>query len=286
MTTHLVPLDSIHILAQSREDYGPIERLAEDIAEHGLLHPLTVRRNGEGFIVIAGQRRLLALKMLAADHPGRYTQIEVKVVEVDEDEAVYVQASENGQRKDLTDGEALDKAKELLEIEQRRAKERKLAGLPVAETDKGRATERVAAKVGRTRYWLERALGLERQVEREPEEYGDLIANLHSGGRVEQAAQEADRREQAQAGAPLPLPPGEPVDAADVGGLARMLVAARIEEEVAWMRVRNGRRFEGRDDLREFYRRRNVSQSRLSELWAALGGNEEEIAVAIQQVNG
>src|SRR3954453_5018790 len=47
-----------------------IDELAASIAAHGLLNPLTARPAAKGgFAVIAGQRRLLALRQLAKDAP-------------------------------------------------------------------------------------------------------------------------------------------------------------------------------------------------------------------------
>lgn len=49
-----------------------LESLARDIAQKGLIHPLSVRRDGERYYVIAGHRRYMACKLIHAD------EVEVK----------------------------------------------------------------------------------------------------------------------------------------------------------------------------------------------------------------
>ena len=44
-------------------DSEELESLADSIRRHGILQPLTVRRNGEGWELVAGERRLRAAQM-------------------------------------------------------------------------------------------------------------------------------------------------------------------------------------------------------------------------------
>src|SRR5258707_14561832 len=51
-----------------RRSLGELDELAASIAEHGLLQPVVVRQTGERFELIAGHRRLEALRRLGRDH--------------------------------------------------------------------------------------------------------------------------------------------------------------------------------------------------------------------------
>ncbi len=83
---------------QPREtfDQSAMEELKASIAENGILEPPVVRRKGEFFELIAGERRLRAAKEL------NYDTIEVILMEVDSEEKMLVLSLiENIQREDL-----------------------------------------------------------------------------------------------------------------------------------------------------------------------------------------
>jgi ParB family chromosome partitioning protein len=82
-------------------DEAEIADLADSIRTHGILQPLVVRRSGEGFELIAGERRLRAAQ--AAD----WRQVPVQVREVDDRQMAELAIVENVQRKDLN---AIEKA--------------------------------------------------------------------------------------------------------------------------------------------------------------------------------
>lgn len=65
---HSVPLNRLAIWqgnVRKTDASEGIDELAASIASVGLIQPLTVMREGKGFVVVAGQRRLLALQKLA-----------------------------------------------------------------------------------------------------------------------------------------------------------------------------------------------------------------------------
>ena len=66
--TH-VSLDHLHASNLNVRKHGPkaIDSLAASIRSIGLLQPLIVRKNTDGFEVIGGKRRLKALKKIAHD---------------------------------------------------------------------------------------------------------------------------------------------------------------------------------------------------------------------------
>jgi ParB family chromosome partitioning protein len=82
-------------------DEAEIADLADSIRTHGILQPLVVRRSGDGFELIAGERRLRAAQ--AAD----WRQVPVQIREVDDRQMAELAIVENVQRKDLN---AIEKA--------------------------------------------------------------------------------------------------------------------------------------------------------------------------------
>jgi ParB family chromosome partitioning protein len=76
-------------------DDQEIEALADSIREHGLLQPVVVRRNGERYQIIAGERRLRAAIKAGFDH------VLAQVKEAGEREMAELALVENLQRKDL-----------------------------------------------------------------------------------------------------------------------------------------------------------------------------------------
>jgi ParB family chromosome partitioning protein len=82
-------------------DDAEIADLADSIRTHGILQPLIVRRLGDGFELVAGERRLRAA--LAAD----WRQVPVQVRDVDDRQMAELAIVENVQRKDLN---AIEKA--------------------------------------------------------------------------------------------------------------------------------------------------------------------------------
>ena len=72
-----------------------LEELAESIRRHGILQPLSVRRTGTGYELVAGERRLRA-GILAG-----LTEIPCIVMQMDDKESGWVALVENLQRQDL-----------------------------------------------------------------------------------------------------------------------------------------------------------------------------------------
>ena len=66
---HIIPtvevnISDIIVSERLRKDAGDIEELADSIKLYGLLNPITLRRNGNRYVLLAGWRRLEAHKML------------------------------------------------------------------------------------------------------------------------------------------------------------------------------------------------------------------------------
>ena len=83
---------------QPREDYNAqnMEDLKNSIAEKGVIQPVTVREKNDRYELIAGERRLRAVKELG------YEKIPAFIIEVDtDDEMLEMALIENIQREDL-----------------------------------------------------------------------------------------------------------------------------------------------------------------------------------------
>lgn len=81
---------------QPRTVFGDdINELAESIKLNGLLQPLTVKAEGEKYVLIAGERRLRALKVL------KYTTAPCIILDVTDRNSAVLALVENIQRKDL-----------------------------------------------------------------------------------------------------------------------------------------------------------------------------------------
>jgi len=76
-------------------DREALRELAESIRERGLLQPIVVRPEGDGFIIIAGHRRYEACKLIGMEH------IPSVVREASEHEALEQSLIENVQREDI-----------------------------------------------------------------------------------------------------------------------------------------------------------------------------------------
>jgi ParB family chromosome partitioning protein len=83
--------------AQPRKVFRPeaLAELSESIRHHGILQPLTVRRSGLGYELIAGERRLRAAQMAGL------TEIPCIIMQMDDRESGMAAMIENLQRQDL-----------------------------------------------------------------------------------------------------------------------------------------------------------------------------------------
>ena len=83
--------------AQPRKVFRPdaLSELADSIRQHGILQPLSVRRSGGGYELIAGERRLRAAQLAGV------TEIPCIVMNMDDRESSMAAMVENLQRQDL-----------------------------------------------------------------------------------------------------------------------------------------------------------------------------------------
>jgi ParB family chromosome partitioning protein len=92
-----------------RFDEAGIEELAQSIAERGVLQPILLRPDGDGFQIIAGERRWRAAQR------ARLHAIPAIVREIDEATTAEIALIENIQREDLNAIEEAEAYKQLLD---------------------------------------------------------------------------------------------------------------------------------------------------------------------------
>jgi len=86
--------------------------LAESIKEHGLLQPIIVKKSDEGFILLAGERRLRASKLAG------FTSIKAIITDVEFEKFRELALIENIQREDLNPLEVAIALKKLIDEHQ------------------------------------------------------------------------------------------------------------------------------------------------------------------------
>ncbi len=95
----LLPIHKVEPNAgQPRQDFGEeeLDALAESIATHGIIQPLTVRELPNGYYqIIAGERRWRAARM------ANLSEVPVIVIEADDKKTMELALIENLQRQDL-----------------------------------------------------------------------------------------------------------------------------------------------------------------------------------------
>lgn len=134
----LIPLDMIEVKAQIRESFEDEENTLEDLAAsikaRGVLQPILLRPNTDGYELIAGERRYRASKLAGLD------QIPAYIREMSDEEAEDAQMAENIHRKNLT------------QIEEAKKIQRDL--------DRLGSIEAVLEKHQKSRPWLSKMLAL------------------------------------------------------------------------------------------------------------------------------
>ena len=124
--------------AQPRQDFDEeeLQALADSIAIHGVIQPLTVRQLPSGYYqIIAGERRWRAARL------ANLSEVPVVVIEADDKKAMELALIENLQRQDLNPVE-------------------EALGYQTLMTDYGLTQEDTAARVGKSRPAVANALRL------------------------------------------------------------------------------------------------------------------------------
>src|SRR5215216_4493784 len=133
-----VDLDSIvpgSMQPRTHFDEASLQGLADSIRSHGIVQPLLVRRRGDGFELIAGERRWRAAKLAGL------TRVPVILKEVPDDNLLEIALIENIQRENLNPIEEAQAYKKLIETV-------------------GLTQEALASRVGRDRSYITNYLRL------------------------------------------------------------------------------------------------------------------------------
>ncbi len=107
-----VPLDRIHqnpFQPRKAFDAEELTALSESVKSHGILQPLVVRQVGDGFQLVAGERRLRAAQAAGL------ASVPVRVVDFNDQQVLEAALIENIQRQDLNPIEKAQGFKDYLE---------------------------------------------------------------------------------------------------------------------------------------------------------------------------
>lgn len=142
-----IPIAQVRALPQVRTQFkeASIAELASSIEAYGLLEPIVVRPDGDGFTVVIGERRLRALQKANAEFAPAI------VADIDEDNREEIQLIENIQREDLSVKDLSNSVHKLWK--------------------KHRSVPEVARRCGKSKSWVVKRLALAMDV-------GPLTAQL------------------------------------------------------------------------------------------------------------
>lgn len=177
-------INEIIIDERIRKSPGHIAELIDDIRENGQITPITVRIDNSGnYHLVAGYRRMMAMKAL------EMSQIEAYVIpEEDEETLLRMEISENEIREDFTRSERASYMRKLLEVEQKKAKERQNLGKNSSEG--GRADEITAKQFDVSKDTMHKELKIvEHKEEIDPEDFKNWDEGKLSTNKVFKALQ-------------------------------------------------------------------------------------------------
>jgi ParB family chromosome partitioning protein len=103
---HHIPLSQLTVSKLNVRRHGAkeIESLAASIGALGIIQPLLVRRDGDGYEIVAGRRRYLAAKRLDADGAPDADKLPCVLLEADDDAtAIEASLAENVERLPMDD---------------------------------------------------------------------------------------------------------------------------------------------------------------------------------------
>ncbi|MFV0254697.1 MAG: ParB/RepB/Spo0J family partition protein [Erysipelotrichaceae bacterium] len=111
------PTDTIKVKDIKANPYQPrkvfdeasLNELAESIKQHGIFTPLLVKKGANGYILIAGERRLRASKL------ANVTEVPVIIVDFDDQQMMEISLLENIQRENLNVIEEANAYQKLIE---------------------------------------------------------------------------------------------------------------------------------------------------------------------------
>lgn len=204
-----LPIDRVLVRERTRTEMRNIASLADSIRETGgPLHPPVVRRDGNDFVLVAGARRIEAMRTLG------YDRITVTVCHslTDELAALRAEGEENTEREPFTPSEAVAHAARIEAVIAAKAKERQGQRTDLkpelrADSAQGRTRAEVAKAVGMSHPKLTEARTVVatasdetlpepvRVAARQAVEAMDRTGNVHGAKRMVDKAIEANKPE-------------------------------------------------------------------------------------------
>ena len=152
-----IPIGEIQTRANVREsDNVDIEDLKASIKQAGLLQPITVHKDGNGYICIMGHRRLRAYRELYKDDKDRFHSI--RAIITDDKDITVRQIIENVQRADLKPIELYHALKEL--------------------KGQGLNYKQIAGVIGKTEGYIKNLFSGIKEIEADPENM-ELLKKSH-----------------------------------------------------------------------------------------------------------
>ncbi|HMS32831.1 MAG TPA: ParB/RepB/Spo0J family partition protein [Ignavibacteria bacterium] len=109
--TDEIPVEKIKVNPlQPREDFDEekLKELADSVKQKGLIQPITVLKKGDDFILISGERRLRAVKMIGLEKVQAYIYDSPLNKELTNEDLLELALIENLQRSDLNPMELSD----------------------------------------------------------------------------------------------------------------------------------------------------------------------------------
>lgn len=161
----MVPLSSIEMSDRARKELGNIDDLELSIKESGLIQPLAVQKNGDGYKLVAGGRRFTVLTRNGVEtvpiriFESGLSDLEIKVIEY----------AENFHRKDLEYWENDDLLRRITELKQNQLGKKATGG--AAEHSTGWGLKDTADLMGVTDATVSTAI----KRSKAREEYPDLF---------------------------------------------------------------------------------------------------------------
>jgi ParB family chromosome partitioning protein len=167
-----VLIADINIGTRFRKDLGDIRSLVDSIKRHGLLHPVVITEQND---LICGRRRIAACEKLGMLH------IEANIMSLPQ--AQEAEADENIVRKPFTVEEIAQIDQFYRDKEESAAEQRQMAGtsLPSGNFPKGRAREKIAARVGVSDRTLEKIRVIREASLQNPTTFGELWDKVGEG---------------------------------------------------------------------------------------------------------
>ena len=154
-------------------DDDELAKLTDSVREHGVLQPVVVRPAGEGFQLIAGERRLRA-----AQNAG-LGEIPIRIVDFNDQQVLEAALVENIQRSDLN---AIEKAQGFKDyLDRFDMKQEQIGRAPRHRPHDDQQLARPAELAARSA-----GLGARRTVDARPCEGAQRAARRHAGGSVGQ----------------------------------------------------------------------------------------------------